>query len=98
MSNPPANPNAALLEAAATGDCDAAARALDAGAQLETRDASGRTPLLLAAAEDYVDVAQMLIALGADPQRPGSGALHPLASHRRDRQRCHARSAPPSWP
>ena len=67
MSNPPANPNAALLEAAATGDADAAARALDAGAQLETRDAGDRTPLLLAAAEDHVDVAQMLIARGADP-------------------------------
>ncbi|MEP6854153.1 MAG: ankyrin repeat domain-containing protein [Pedococcus sp.] len=60
-------PNAALLRAAEDGDADAAARALRAGAELETRDPRGRTPLLTAAARDHVDVARLLVALGADP-------------------------------
>lgn len=63
----PADPDLALLEAAAAGDADAAATALRAGADLETRDDRGRTPLLLAAAADRVDVARLLVALRADP-------------------------------
>ena len=56
-----------LLRAAATGDADGAAVALRAGAELETRDADRRTPLLLAVTEDNVAVARLLVALGADP-------------------------------
>ncbi len=63
----PADPDAALLAAAGSGDADAAAVALRAGANLEARDAQGRTPLLVAAAGDHVDVARVLVALGADP-------------------------------
>ena len=37
------------------------------GAGLEVRDDAGRTPLLLAATHDRVDVARLLVALGADP-------------------------------
>lgn len=66
-TDPAANPDSALLEAAAAGDARGAARALDAGAQIETRDDRGRTPLLLAAANDHVDVARLLVGLGADP-------------------------------
>jgi len=58
---------AALLAAATTGDPDAAAIALRQGADLETKDDSGRTPLILAATHDRVDVARLLVALGADP-------------------------------
>ena len=62
----PANPDRALLSAAA-GEPDRVALALRAGAELETRDAHRRTPLLLAAAHDHVDVARLLVALGAEP-------------------------------
>lgn len=59
--------DARLLEAAEKGDPDGAALALRAGARLETRDDHRRTPLLLAATFDRVDVARLLVALGADP-------------------------------
>lgn len=60
-------PDAVLLAAAASGDADAVALALRDGADLETRDAAGRTALLLASAGDHVEVARVLVALGADP-------------------------------
>ena len=62
-----ANPNAALLRAARTGDADQAALALRAGASIEARDSLERTALLLAATHDRVDVARLLVAMGADP-------------------------------
>jgi ankyrin repeat protein len=61
------DPDAVLLAAAATGDADAVALALRDGADLEARDAAGRTALLLASAGDHVEVARVLVALGADP-------------------------------
>ena len=66
-SDRPADPDAALLAAAATGDADAAAATLRAGADLEARDAHRRTPLLLAATHDHLAVAGLLVAMGADP-------------------------------
>ena len=66
-SPPPADPNAALLAAAQHGDADQLAVALRAGADIETRDAAGRTPLLLAAAGDHLAAARVLVALGASP-------------------------------
>jgi ankyrin repeat protein len=64
---PPADPVAALLTAAGSGDADAVAAALRAGAPIESRDERGRTALLLAASNDRVDVARLLVVLGADP-------------------------------
>ena len=61
------DPGARLLEAAAAGDADTVAVALRAGADLETRDANGRTALLLAAMQDHLAVARLLVGLGADP-------------------------------
>lgn len=64
----PADPDAALLVAAESGDADAAAIAIRAGADLETRDAElQRTPLMLAVMTDQVAVARLLVAMGADP-------------------------------
>ena len=63
----PDNPSASLLRAAAAGRADAVAAALRFGADINTRDAAGRTPLLLAAANDRVSVARILVGLGADP-------------------------------
>ena len=62
-----------MLAAAGTGDADAVALALRDGAHLEARDASGRTALLLASSGDHVDAAQVLVAMGADPDALGDG-------------------------
>jgi ankyrin repeat protein len=56
----------ALLDAAATGDTATLKRVLDAGVPVDTRDAQGRTALLVATHADQVDVARLLIARGAD--------------------------------
>ena len=48
-------------------DADAAALALRAGAGIEIRNDLEQTPLLLASANDRVEVARLLVALGADP-------------------------------
>ncbi len=63
----PADPDAALLRAAADGDAEAVAVALRAGADIEARDPHRRTALLLASANDAVEVARVLVAHGADP-------------------------------
>lgn len=62
---PPADPDAALLEAARAGDADGAAIAIRAGADLGTRDAAGRTARQLAVARERSEVARILAALGA---------------------------------
>jgi uncharacterized protein len=59
--------NQRLLDAAERGDATAAALAIRAEANLEARDQSGRTPLLLAATKDRLAVARLLVYLGADP-------------------------------
>jgi uncharacterized protein len=56
-----------LLAAVERGDATAAALAIRDGADLETRDKRGRTPLLVAVTEDQLAVARLLIYLGADP-------------------------------
>lgn len=61
----PANQD--LLAAASAGDPTRVRAALAAGADTETRDERRRTPLLLAAANDHVEVARMLVEAGADP-------------------------------
>lgn len=63
----PADPDAALLRAAADGDADAVAVALRAGADIEARDERDRTALLLAVTYDRVPVAEVLVAMGANP-------------------------------
>lgn len=57
----------ALLAAATAGDANKTATALAAGAPLEYRDDHRRTALLLASLNDRVDVARLLVGLGADP-------------------------------
>jgi hypothetical protein len=63
----PGNPNASLLRAAAAGRADDVAVALRHEADINTRDARRRTPLLLAATNNRVAVARLLVPLGADP-------------------------------
>lgn len=59
--------NRRLLAAAQRGDATAAALAVRAGANLETRDPRGRTPLLLAVTEERLAVARLLVHLDANP-------------------------------
>ena len=63
----PAAASAALRQAANDGDADRVAVALRSGADIESRDERGRTPLLLASAADNVETARLLVVLGADP-------------------------------
>ncbi|GAB3824506.1 hypothetical protein GCM10028799_42810 [Kribbella italica] len=63
----PSSPAAALLAAATSGDANGAAAALAAGAPIESTDSKRRTPLLLASSNDRVEVARLLVGLGADP-------------------------------
>lgn len=65
----PAQATGVLLQAAADGDADRVAIALRAGAPIESVDDHGRTALLLASAADHLDVARLLVVLGADPDR-----------------------------
>jgi ankyrin repeat protein len=72
MEAAPSDPGQAtgeLLRAAADGDADGVAIALRAGAPIEAVDDRGRTPLLLASAADHLEVARLLVVLGADPDR-----------------------------
>lgn len=62
----PSAADLALLDAAHRGDAEAVRAALADGADLETRDTDGRTPLLRAAFADHVAVAGVLVAAGAD--------------------------------
>ncbi|MEO8107011.1 MAG: ankyrin repeat domain-containing protein [Actinomycetes bacterium] len=57
----------ALLRAAADGDADGVAVSLRAGADIEARDGQRRTALLIATTEDHVEVARLLVDLGANP-------------------------------
>lgn len=75
-TTPAANPYAArsaefrdrqLLSAARAGRTEKIQLLLAAGADLETRDERGRTPLLIAATHDQVVAAEVLTAAGADP-------------------------------
>jgi ankyrin repeat protein len=79
--------DARLLRAASVDDADAVALALRAGADLEGRNARQQTPLLVASARESVEVARILVALGADPDAldyrhdtPGSPLESPAAS------------------
>jgi len=55
-----------LVEAIQSGDIAQLRAAIDAGADLETRDGQGRTPLLLAVHADAAEAAKLLIQAGAD--------------------------------
>lgn len=58
-----------LLEAAGRGDLGAVRAALAGGARVDTADPDGQTPLVRAAYGNHVEVAEVLVAAGADVNR-----------------------------
>lgn len=58
---------AALGDAVARDDLDAAASAITDGADLEVRDADGRTPLVVSTKSNRTEMAILLLEAGADP-------------------------------
>lgn len=66
----PADPNAALFEAAASGNVTAAAVALRAGADVAAVNQDGQSPYRIATAQSHVLTAQLIRALGGDDQTP----------------------------
>jgi ankyrin repeat protein len=61
-----AQSTAPLVEAAARGDLAQVQALLRAGANIEQRDADGRTPILAATAGNHIDVVRALITRGAN--------------------------------
>ena len=59
-------PTGALVEAAASGDAAAVGDLLDRGADVNERDATGRTPVTAAVYAGNPDVVRLLVAAGAD--------------------------------
>lgn len=60
------NANRQLLQAAAGNDTADIRKALAAGADIETRDADGKTPLMAATYSNHVAAARLLIEQGAN--------------------------------
>ncbi len=58
--------NDRLLQAAEAGDVKSARRALSAGADINTRDGRGRTPVMAATHGNRVEIVRALLAAGAD--------------------------------
>ena len=55
-----------LIEAARTGEVERVAQALAAGAQVDSRDATGATALMIAAHGGHLEAVRALLAAGAD--------------------------------
>ena len=67
-----------LRSASAAGDLTQATLLLDQGASVDARDTLGRTPLLLAVAQNRIAVVRLLLARGADPNAADNTGLTPL--------------------
>ena len=62
-----------LIEAARAGDLDKARSLLAAGAAIDARDETGRTPLMLAAHAGNLSLVAALLAAGADVNASADG-------------------------
>jgi ankyrin repeat protein len=66
ISSQSADRGRAILEAAARGDVEALKRLISAGASLESANAAGETPLLLAVKNNHLPAAALLIDTGSN--------------------------------
>jgi len=75
--------NTSLLESVVAGDLAAAKRSLDTDAPVDGKDAGGYSPLMIAAGLGQVQMVELLLVAGADPNlldsRMGASALHKAA-------------------
>jgi ankyrin repeat protein len=76
--SPPAQRNAALFEAIRKTDAAAARSALDQGADINARNRSGRTPLMMAAVTRNLDLVKTLLAQQADVRATDSAGMTAL--------------------
>jgi hypothetical protein len=73
-----ADPAAALREAARRGDVSTLRRLLAEKLNIDARDASGRTALMLAVLQGQKEVVSTLLAAGADPNAADASGTTPL--------------------
>ena len=74
------NASTPLLSAAvAAGDLVKTTQLLDQGAAINDRDATGRTPLMVAIGQNQLDTVRLLLDRGADPNAADPQGLTPLA-------------------
>jgi ankyrin repeat protein len=73
--------DSALLEAVEAGDIQRAVESLDKGADLETRNKEGWTPLIIAIRKRSPDLARELVARGADVNGQSSSAIGSTVIH-----------------
>jgi cytohesin len=71
-------PDISIYEAAEKGNIEAVKQHLDAGADVNTKDRGGSTPLHLAASWGHKEVAELLIAKGADVNAKRGNFTTPL--------------------
>ncbi len=67
-----------LHETARKGQVERTKQHLDQGAALEERDATGETPLILAALAGHIEIVRLLISRGVDVQARNKKGLTPL--------------------
>ncbi len=72
------NPSAALRQAAEVGDLAALEALVANHADIDSRDAAGRTALMLATLHGQTDVVAALLAYGADPNAADADGTTPL--------------------
>jgi hypothetical protein len=74
----PAEPAAALRRAAEIGDLSGLQMLLEKQSDIDSRDAAGRTALMLATLHGQTDAVAALLAYGADPNAAAADRTTPL--------------------
>jgi len=78
LANIQRDPAAALRQAATSGDVSALQASIDERADIESRDDSGRTALMLATLHGQLDAVKFLLAHGANPNTEDQRGTTPL--------------------
>jgi hypothetical protein len=81
-SEAPADPAAAVRRAAEIGDLSGLQMLLEKQTDIDSRDAAGRTALMLATLHGHTDAVATLLAYGADPNAAAADGTTPLQAAR----------------